>query len=238
MENEQQAQKNYRPEPQRKSISVGVALILGISGIIITAIIAGTIIFTSGAKVLDNLNVQDLNGLQVQINEQDNETSVSVDINKSKEMYTNTDLGFSFYNNPELGNVELKTNTGTTGKIFFGTQGCTVENNFCMFVGGTTPNYTFPGELNANEVSKYPSDAELESLSANGYMYEKRVNSHGAEYVLIHGKKETDMPYIGEGQAVAIFKLTSSSDFKALGFQLVSGDMYSFMQVIESVKVF
>lgn len=238
MENEKQPQNNYQQKPLEKRMSVGVALILGISGIIITAIIAGTIIFTSGAKVLDNLDVRDLDGLQVQINEQGNETFVSVDINESKEMYTNSELGFSFYQNKELGNFVFKKGTGTTGKNFFGTQGCEAGDNFCMFLGGVTADYTFPGELNANEVSKYPSDAELESLSANGYMYEKRVNTHGVQYVLIHGKKETDMPYIGENQVVAIFKLTSSSDFKALGFQLVSGDMHNFMQIIESVNVF
>jgi hypothetical protein len=238
MENEKQPQNNYQQKPLEKRMSVGVALILGISGIIITAIIAGTIIFTSGAKMLNSLDVQDLDGLQVQINEQGNETFVSVDMNKSTEMYTNSELGFSFYQNKELGNFVFKKGAGTTGKNFFGTQGCEAGDNFCMFVGGVTTDYTFPGELNANEVSEYPSDTRLQSLSANGYMYEKRVNTNGAEYVLIHGKKETDMPYIGEGQAVAIFKLTSSSDFKAMGFQLVSGDMNSFMQVIESVKVF
>jgi hypothetical protein len=97
MENEQKTQNNYQPEPQRKSISVGAALILGISGIIIAAIIAGAIIFSSGAKALDNIDFKELDGLQVQVNEQGNETSVNVDIKETQRepSYTNTDLGFS-----------------------------------------------------------------------------------------------------------------------------------------------
>jgi|GEM_PF-3050565 len=233
-----QIQKNQQQEPQQKSISIGAALILGLSGIIIAGIIAGAIVFSSGAKALDNIDLKDLDGLKVQINEQDNKTSVFVDIQEMKTTYKNYALGFSFFNNKELGTIEFKNGIGTTGKNFFGTQGCTTDGDFCMFISGITSDFTFPGELNAGDVSEYPSDAKLQSLSANGYNYEKRVNINSVEYVLIYGKKEIDMPYIGEGQVVAIFKLTSPTDFHAIGFQLVSGDISNFMQVIESVAIF
>ncbi len=156
----------------------------------------------------------------------------------SKGKYENKEIGFSLTYFKDYGEINFKKGEGTTGKHFFATQGCEVESKFCMFIGASTPDFTFPGELNASDVSEYPTDERLKILLQSGYKNEKKINSQGEEYVIIYGKKEVDMPYIGEGQAVAIFKLKSSSDFKAFGFMLVKGDLDTFLKTVNTIKTF
>ncbi len=151
--------------------------------------------------------------------------------------YKNDQLGFSFNYPVGIGNVSLEIASGDEGKMIVG-RICDGGTGFCMFIGGTTPVIKFPGELNANEVSSYPTPAQLQQLSDRGYKNEIKINSKGEEYILIYGQKEVDMPYISEGQMVAIFKLKSSVDFKALGFMLVEGESDIFLDVINKVDIY
>lgn len=151
--------------------------------------------------------------------------------------YKNDELGFYFNYPTGIGNVSLEIASGDEGKMIVG-RICDGGTGFCMFIGGTTPVIKFPGELNANEVSSYPTPAQLQQLSDRGYKNEIKINSKGEEYILIYGQKEVDMPYISEGQMVAIFKLKSSVDFKALGFMLVQGESDIFLDVINKVDIY
>jgi len=177
---------------------------------------------------------------EIQMNTIEDSNSVSKEnnqeISNTKE-YKNTDLGISFNYIKEFGDFTFEVGPGTTGKLFFGNQGCEIGDTFCMRVGGVTSNFTYPGELEAYMVFEYPSNERLQSLSTSGYKNEKKINSMGQEYIIIYSKKEVDMPYIGEGQAVALFKLKSSKDFGALGFMLISGDVNKFQTVLDSVNI-
>ncbi|MCF7833758.1 MAG: hypothetical protein K9L98_00280 [Candidatus Pacebacteria bacterium] len=109
---------------------------------------------------------------------------------------------------------------------------------FVMFIGGATKNASFGGELNASDVTKYPDANDIKSWNERGYKTEKKVNRNNQEYILVHGQPETEMPYLSENSLLAIFKLKSSKDFPAIGFQLVGGDKDIFNKIIDSVEVF
>ncbi len=76
MENEQLTRYNQPPQIIKKGMSTGASLVLGISGIIISGIIAGTIIFTSGSKTTRDLNSDEF---EVQVNNDDRETTVAAE---------------------------------------------------------------------------------------------------------------------------------------------------------------
>lgn len=157
--------------------------------------------------------------------------------NSTTSEYKNNQIGFSIDYPKNIGQASLQVSNGDKGKMIVG-RICDEGTQFCMFIGGTTPVIQFPGELNANEVSSYPTSTELKKLFDRGYRNETKINSKGEEYVLIYGQKEVDMPYIGEGQIVAIFKLKSSVDFKALGFMLVGGSTDTFLSIMDSVDIY
>ena len=165
-----------------------------------------------------------------------NQAQTQDNVNNLKSTFADSRLGLTFEYPKEFVKPIITIAPADKGKMFGGYL--TGQNSsFRMTIGGTTPIIEFPGELNANEVSKYPTDQQLQNLTSRGYKNEKKTNSKGEEYVLIHGQHEVDMPYIGENQAVAIFKLKSSVDFAAIGFMLVSGDMATFLSIIDSVSV-
>lgn len=84
MENEQQpTQYNYQEPPKRRGISTGAAIVLGISGIIIAAIIAGAIIFASGTKTIRDIDFENFDGLEISVDENGEETIVNVNVNQN-----------------------------------------------------------------------------------------------------------------------------------------------------------
>ncbi len=127
-----------------------------------------------------------------------------------------------------------------TGKMISGYI-VSQNQNFIMFIGGATKNIIFDGELNLSDVQTYPDANQIKSWNDLGYKVEKKINKNGYEYILVHGRKEVDLdlqdPLLGN-QLLVVFKLKSSKDFPAIGFQLVDGDQSIFYQIIDSVKIF
>lgn len=60
MEPQQTTGSSYQAPEKKKSISVGVAIVWGLTAIIITAIIVGGIIFLRGADAIKNLKQIDV----------------------------------------------------------------------------------------------------------------------------------------------------------------------------------
>ncbi len=153
-------------------------------------------------------------------------------------LYENKELGFSFCYPINFGDVHLSIGSGDKGKIAGGYLG-EFPQNFKMFLGATTTVFSAPMEPNASDVKNYPTQQELSSLTQRGYKNEEKINANGEKYILIYGQDEgNDMPYIGKDQMVAIFELKSSTDFKAIGFQLIGGDQKIFLDIINTVDIF
>ncbi|OGI61811.1 hypothetical protein A2645_01005 [Candidatus Nomurabacteria bacterium RIFCSPHIGHO2_01_FULL_39_9] len=210
---------------------------VGFLQILLNTIIIAALILVIGFTFLEGLttNISDISN-QTNFIEQ-TEPLEELPVENILLNYTNSELNFSFdYPQDFSWAQEPSVVFGEKGKIFGGTL-TGFDPSLQMFVGASTADFRGPIELNANEVSKYPTEAELASLFERGYRNETRVNAKGEEYILIFGQPETDMPYISEGQAVAIFKLKSSTDFKALGFMLVGGDLNVFLNIMNSVSI-
>lgn len=149
--------------------------------------------------------------------------------------YKNDELGFSFTYPKNLGTFKLSINKVGHGQSIDG-QLCDAGAAFCMSAGGVTPN-TFI-QSGANGLFRYPTETELAELAKGGYKTETKINSNGEDYLLIHGKKEIDTHYIGENQAVVVFKLPTPPNFNVIGFMLNSGDMKTFLKIMDSVKTY
>lgn len=69
---------------QRSGMSIGSAIVLSIAGIIMAVIIAAAIIFASGAKTIRDLgiDIDDFDGLEIQVDENGEKTNINVDVNK------------------------------------------------------------------------------------------------------------------------------------------------------------
>lgn len=156
---------------------------------------------------------------------------VTKPIDNTPVSYSNDQLGFSFTYPKSLGTFELTLENLGAGKSIDG-QMC--GDVFCMYVGGVTPD-TFT-QNGAYGLSHYPTETELADLNDTGYKTETKLNSNGASYLIIHGKKDDN--YIGENQAVVVFKLPTPPNFNVVGFMLASGDMKTFLKIIDSVKVY
>jgi hypothetical protein len=150
-------------------------------------------------------------------------------------VYKNDQLGFSFSYPHYLGTFTLSIDTVGQGNSINGKL-CTTGTGFCMTAGGVTPT-TFM-QIGANGLMKYPSVADRAELEKSGYLSETKVNAQGVEYLLIHGKKEIDTHYIGENQAVVVFKLPTPPNFNVVGFMLETGDMKTFLKIMDSVKTY
>lgn len=218
-------------------IAVSVVLFIGIVGMVF--LVLGDRQSINELQSLENANEQ----IQpVRSKTQDTSTSRqtivedNLVIDNSKKVFSDSQLGVIFKYPKDFSPVIITTTQADKGKML---NGQLIGENppITIFVGGTTPVIEFPGELNANEISHYPTTQELQNLTNRGYRNEKKINSQGEEYILIYGQHEVDMPYISENQAVAIFKLNSSQDFAAIGFMLVSGNMTTFLNIMDSVIV-
>ena len=150
--------------------------------------------------------------------------------------YINNDHGFSFCLPESFDSVNLSVNNGDEGKQLYGyTQDPYSQTD--IRIGGVTPVFVAPIESDAYMWKEYPTQAQLQNLSDQGYQNLESVNSNGENYAVIYGQPESGMPFIGQGQVVVVFKLESSQDFNTVGFMLVNGDLQTFMTMIDSVQV-
>lgn len=156
-------------------------------------------------------------------------TNPPVTINTST--FANNRIGASFNYPSILGEDNFVIDSG----IFSGHLGCTSNGCKARF-GGITEN--FIGEISENPQLRvdYPATEELQSLAQRGYRNEIKTNLKGQQYVLVYGQKEVDMPYLGEGQMLAIFRLKSSPEFKVIGFQF--SDFNIFSEIIDTVDIY
>jgi hypothetical protein len=75
---EQQSQQTTK-----KGISIGAAIVLGISGIIIAAIIAAAILVSKGINTVKDFDFESLDGLEFQVDDNGEKTKVNVEVNES-----------------------------------------------------------------------------------------------------------------------------------------------------------
>lgn len=149
--------------------------------------------------------------------------------------YKNDELGFSLTYPKNLGTFKLAIVTSGHGESIEGGL-CDQGSGFCMTAAGVTPD-TFM-QIGANGLFKYPTAADIAELEKGGYKTETKTNANGESYLLIHGKKEIDTHYIGENQAVAVFKLVTPPNFNVITFMLNTGDMKTFLKIMDSVKIY
>lgn len=98
-EQEQQPQyTNQTPPPLiKKGMSTGAAIVLGISGIIIAIIIAGAIIFASGAKTIRDFDFENFDGFEAEVNHQNETTNVQVNVKpKNTDTYKDSVLQLEY----------------------------------------------------------------------------------------------------------------------------------------------
>lgn len=151
--------------------------------------------------------------------------------------YTNNNQGFSFCLPETFESVEVSVDLGDQGKQL---NGHTYDpySQIDMTLGAVTPVFVSPMEPNANMWKYYPTTAQLQNFSNQGYQNIQSVNSNGENYTVIYGQQESDMPFIGEGQVVVIFELESSPDFNTIGFMLRGGDFQLFMSMMDTVDIY
>jgi len=85
---------------QQRGISIGAALILGLSAIIVALIIAAALIITSGAKIISDLPIENFDGLEINVNESGEQTPININLEEAtppiEEVGNNfSELGFS-----------------------------------------------------------------------------------------------------------------------------------------------
>ena len=160
--NNQQEQHN-KPRPV---ISIGAAIILGISAVIVAAIIAGAIIMSKGAQTLSKIDFNAIDGFEAQVDEKGEITTVNVDVKKKRptdsfNWTTVTHEGYSF---------QAPENWIVSG----------VDVEGCAW--GSVSNNTGDGHRMVGEIGIYPMSC-FDLSNANGYADVAEVDGY---YILAY----------------------------------------------------